>query len=701
MIFQSILRKLIPPQASPGEVDMRQRICIKKLRGLIVEQGQCANELLATTMNMEMMSLGYIMSAELLEAISTLSEEAVAELHESVISVLRQVRGADVKYKPMYPNFPQQVVDASYLELYRNAFLHYWTFGQWKPDYQERPRLKCFEHTQYTTLTLISESDFHSVFGQILRSNDSISEEDKSIVRWFVSNCPEVGAPTDIPFKENLCLLAALYLKDGRDIEPYINTATDVLRILTYLSDGDISLAENTKFKSMPRAQRRAFCAILEKVASEEDIKRHRKKWVRLFHCLHVGDYSPMLYELAKKARNNIRMDSFSSRVEAAIASNSSETLLELLEQRPSEFARRIDHLARSQGNQQEIMERFSGVADQVPTRILLQLLGHLSTRLTVTDKRIVFPKGNTQRAVIVDRPLEAMDREAHSSVTDTVLATLRHRFAELGPLGNVWVDPELIDCPIPSGQRSASEGLVSVARGTRLPLADYQTLRFFIYWIGEDIDLSATLHDAKFNYIGHVSYTALKSDRFQAYHSGDIVAAPAPQGASEFIDIAIDNASEMGARYLAMNVMVYSGPAFSKHAKCYAGWMGRQHPNSNEIYDPKTVEQKIDLLSNSRNCIPVVFDLKDRSAIWCDLATRSNAFHGGNNVESNKANIKDTLEAIITARGKLSLYELFWLHAEARGNLVKEKGEADIAFSLTGDVTPFDINRIATDFMA
>jgi hypothetical protein len=197
---------------------------------------------------------------------------------------------------------------------------------------------------------------------------------------------------------------------------------------------------------------------------------------------------------------------------------------------------------------------------------------------------------------------------------------------------------------------------------------------------------------------IEHISYTNLKSEKYQSCHSGDIVNGA--RGVSEFIDITIDPAVEYGARYVAMNVLVYSGPTFAEHKKCYAGWMTREKPKSKEIYDPKHVVQKIDLTSESRNCIPVVFDLVERKAIWADLTTGSSYHMWGNNVHSNRATIEETLEAIVDTNNKVSLYELFEMHAWARGEIVATKEEADTVFSLTEGITPYDVPLINSDFI-
>ena len=64
----------------------------------------------------------------------------------------------------------------------------------------------------------------------------------------------------------------------------------------------------------------------------------------------------------------------------------------------------------------------------------------------------------------------------------------LQKRFLSLDNLGKVYLDDRLIECPIPSQQRSASTDF-RAARGTRIPFGkEKDTLRFFTYWVGNDI---------------------------------------------------------------------------------------------------------------------------------------------------------------------------------------------------------------------
>lgn len=721
---------------------MKQKICLKKLNSILVENaGESYNPGLATTFVAAMMSYGYIPSRQLFDTLSSLSEDSISALYKEVIPHLANMKGADVKHKPMYPNFPKQVMEASYVELFRNAFLHYFTFGQWTPDYQKLPRDLAFENVKFRELGLAEKEELLQVFSNLVSSQESLSDEDKQYVQWFLDNEPGIVIPETIPYKETLCIIAAYYFrklptcsqsdlflqamqgKRGLELVPscrnrlqaLLRTATDVLRLATYLNGGDVSLSENTKFKSMPRIQRRLLAEILEKVATEEDIARHRNKWVRLFHTLHIGDYSDRLFALAKKPRNNERMETYVGKVQECIKASKLKEAVELLTQRPGEFARRLDHLFRlaankpnSQQSQISVVSSFLKVVDQVPTRVVTQLMGHFKNRVSENSERVVFPKGKTQHAMIIPS-LEILDKEPVNLLMAGLEATLWARFSQQEPLGKVWIDPLLKECPIPSQQRSASEGAISVARGTRLPIGDDKktTLRFFIYWKGRDIDLSASLHDENFKLIEHISYTHLRSSSYQACHSGDITWAP--EGASEFIDITMAPAAKMGARYVVMNVFVFSGPAFAEHEICYAGWMTRSQPNSNEIYEPTTVEQKVDLRANAKNAIPVVFDLVERKAIWTDLATGESRagwmnyrFPRGNNIENNRATIEQTLKAIVKANSKMSLYDLFQLHAKSRGTLVENQEEAETIFGFGPEskVTPYDLNVISSQFL-
>lgn len=687
-----------------------QDLAIRYRSGLLVELSTSASvseetRQLTLMFQAELMRLGYSMCRDLFNAVSRLTAPQIADLYREVVPMIWRLKGEDKTWRIFYPNFPKQVVKASDAELFWNAMTHYWSYGRWLPTYKVSKRLPKLEAVKFTELNLISEAEVMQIFTELLASNVSLSEVAIADLDWFLETYREElegFLPETIPFKEQLCRLVGFGVKEGIALGgSSAKTATDVLRVLCYLSDGDVSLAENCKFRSWTRAQRKLFATMLEEVVNADDIARHGERWKRAFHGLHIGDYAkiaPKTYALADQLRNG-KVETYLSKVERAIQSVDSEKLLALLGQRPGELARRMDHILRvlPETDAIDFIALFEKVAEKVDPRALLQLYGHIKTRSQNVTKRVVMPKGGEAKARVLTKTLYALPEYQVQAVKEAIQNALVKLFGEREPLGKVWIAPHLLRCPVPLAQRSASDSLVTVARGTRLPFGDKNTLRMFIWWKGCDVDLSAVFYDGGLKKVGQISYTQLRDSKFKACHSGDITHAP--KGAAEFIDVDIEHARAAGAKYIAMNVLDYTGKKFASYDECFAGWMTRDFPNANEVFDPKTVQQKVDLRSSTTLAAPVVFDLESREAVWLDLNARCGKARP-NNVESNAATLQDLIESSLLLSNKLSLYELFELHAIARGERVYAKEEADTVFSLDEGVTPFDINTIGAEYI-
>lgn len=148
-------------------------------------------------------------------------------------------------------------------------------------------------------------------------------------------------------------------------------------------------------------------------------------------------------------------------------------------------------------------------------------------------------------------------------------------------------------------------------------------------------------------------------------------------------------------------NVYSYSRQTFDKIPECFFGWMYRDYPESGEIFEPKLVENKIDLTSNSVIALPLFVDFKEMKAIWMDVALRSRPYWY-NNIEVNNSNVV-LISQGVERLNKPTLFDLFSLHALARGELVENADNADIKFGLdelTNDITPFDTEMILADYL-
>jgi hypothetical protein len=332
--------------------------------------------------------------------------------------------------------------------------------------------------------------------------------------------------------------------------------------------------------------------------------------------------------------------------------------------------------------------------------------MAHFENRTKQQAVRAFFPKGNVAKVCSVPNELPVLSEDVCRELVSACREALLARFAELEPLDNVYVDESLRHCLVPFSQRSASKALRTLVRGSRLPIPEGDTIRFFLWWKeGEvggkhtgrvDVDLSAVMYDAEWSYKEHISYTNLKSSKYRAAHSGDITSAP--NGACEFIDLDIPSILKYGGRYVIMSVLSYTGQAFCDMPECHAGWMMRQEPASKEVFAPRDVVDKVDLSADSRICVPVILDLQERQLIWADLALRSHP-HWVINVESNRRGFVEMGRAITTL-AKPDLHTLFSLHGEARGHLVDVVDDADTIFSMQEGITPFDFEEIIANFL-
>ena len=681
-------------------------------------------DILATILkNIE--SLGYTFSPALIECVASLPEAEASLFYSQLVRDLQRAIGSEtkqkVRYEPMYPNFPQQVMELPEAELYINAIVHYTGTAlgvRLLPQYAKKERPPLAEEFKLKIIDLGTEAELLEIFRNLLGANTSLSPQDKSDIIDLVSR-PELAEqllPETIGYKENLAFISALLLRYHPSplelVAPYFKTATDVLRLVTAMSDGDVSLAENTIFRKLKRPERRFILGLLEQCNSiAEDMLRDRERWLRVGEITHPFEYKkrfPQVAEAFDIIRNNKPFTTFNSLLERAFIESRWQDSIELLQTRPGEFARKLDFLLRNNQDKTKVIEAFQKVCNRVATPVLLQVIAHFEHRSEAPELRVFFPKGNVAKAYAIKNELPEIEVSICNEIVSICQEALKQRFAKLPSLGKVYVAPELKNFPVPFSQRSASKALQQLSRGSRLPIPTKDTMRFFIWWkegivngihIDDvDIDLSAVMYDADWNYLEHVSYTNLRSSKYQAVHSGDITSAP--EGASEFIDLNLPSILEYGGRYIVVSVLSFNGQPFCNLPECFAGWMNREDADKGHIYEPRTVEQKVDLTANTTVSIPAILDLEERKVIWADMSlSREPSWGRANNVEDNAKGMV-LIGKAMTNFNKPTLDKLFELHALARGEIVDSPETADTIFAVDTGITPYNIDTIAAQFL-
>ena len=673
-------------------------------------------------------SLGYTFSKELMEKLLCLEKDEAISFGKDLLSKLIVLKGADKEYNPMYPNFPEQVMEADEAELFLNAIIHYWTFGQVLPEYEKDARFPLVKNNRMTEIRPGTEDDLLEIFRNILSGNTSISEQDKRDIT-AIMNDPSMGRyeefiPEVIPQKENCALVCGIFLENGLShlIRPYMKTATDVLRFITAISGGDLSLTEKTIYRKMSRAERRLIMSLLSTCVNlVEDMFRYQGQWIRIGEIIHPSEFKNPVYNKVREAfdllRSNKKPLMFAGKVEESIKQGKMEDAAELLSKRPGEFARRLDKMLRDAEDKDEIIKTFDSIAEKVSAPVLLQVRQHFIERASEekNDLRVFFPKGKIAMAAGVDNSLPEIRDFYCRKVVDICRKALVRKFSEKEFLGKVYVSEELKDYIVPFSQRSAAASGKVLTRGSRIPMdPEANVIRSFIWWTNEpsadypegrrvDLDLSASVYDDNWNLISHVSYTNLRDHTNRVFHSGDIVDGGSSngKGAAEFIDFDVDRISKNG-RYVAIQVYSFSEIPFSDMANCRFGWMEREEALSGENFEPSTVQNVITPSAKSIVFIPAIFDCRERKMIWCDMSVSLDhtGRYFGNNLEGNTKNVNFVCYAM-TNISKPNMYDLAKMHAEARGIPVDKREDADIIFDVSAGtedegktvITPYDID--------
>lgn len=648
-------------------------------------------------------TLGFALSPELIKRIMSLPVKTFKEWAVEVLTVLKESKGDNFTYEPMYPNFPKQVAEASDAELFVNAFLHY--FGDMvgtriMPVYEKEERFPFYENTTLTVLNLAGDDIDANIVSNLLGAKVSFSEADKSLLEDLyldlsVKELNRILDEVEIPNKENFAHLAGIVRGNAEALEAVLlhaRTVTDILRVAAVFSEAHPSLKDKFKFGKFSRPERRAIVKALVSLNSNyaEDFNRNREMWKRFTERLHVSEFVSKDSELLKAlavVRSSGNLPGWGTKVESALSAGDFADSVKLLSQRPGEFARRLNHLLSNAASDEVefILDEFKKVSTKVSTTVLLQVMAYFRTLKNNPDRQFstLFTGGVKGSAFALPREKTILPESVCDAVLTIAGDALKAIYAERESLGKVFYDFDGSYNPVvPFGLRNTSEAFRVVGRGTRLPFDMDKVLRFFIHWKDQsdsrvDLDLSAVLLDEDFNEIATIAYYNLRE--MGAYHSGDITSAP--DGASEFIDVDCKKiqANYKNARYIAMTVHSYTHQQFSELDEVLAGFMSRKDANSGEVYEPKAVENAFTVNSSATAVTPLVFDLLEGKGIFTDVAINGRSV---NNAHATNRENKNVLRGLV-GKDVVTYNDVIAANLASRAELVESKDEADMVITL------------------
>ncbi len=377
-----------------------------------------------------------------------------------------------------------------------------------------------------------------------------------------------------------------------------------------------------------------------------------------------------------------LRAVTFSARVEQALGEKDTAGALALLARRPGELLRRLDHLLRLR-ELDALPEDFADVLrralPQAGPAPLLAALGRLRIRHLPTERRVFFPRGRVTHAYTLDDTRAPLSPAVTGEVCALLEAEAVRRLSAAPRVDLAVLDSALTGLAVPATERADTKALVSVPRGSTQPLPDGEVMRLFLHWTEPaktrvDLDLSVALYDENWEFAGLCDYTNLVYGERWAVHSGDLTSAPAPDGATEYVDLDLTSLGSRGVRYALPVVFSFNDIPFERLLDAFAGFMtlpSAAEEARDASYDPRTVRQRYDLVGDSRVHVPLLVDLRDRTFLWTDL--HLSAAEGYHNVYRHAADLgragRDLYQYF--ASGRTTLWDLTVWHAAARADEV------------------------------
>ncbi|MFJ8147056.1 hypothetical protein ACIQ6R_18550 [Streptomyces sp. NPDC096048] len=622
-------------------------------------------------------SVGFKLSAELLERLSGLSEAAVVHAAQRTLRTVGEMVGDHVRHNAYFIDFPANVPDTEEFwtrcvaEALGDAtsrenvltqlahgvldLLSLPAYGRYQHTYEEmlaaQDELIAAAGDRVTVLHLGRglDDELTDLYLALAGSTTPLGEDHLRDLEVLAERCALGPQPEAIPVRENRAVVNEARLGVGAGL--LLDTVTDVLRLACALSGGDVTLQEPTRFRKLSRPVRRGLLAGLDALiaanpAKLADVHAHREPFKRLGERLHPHEYPrwPHAADVFAVARGEKEARSFGSRLEQLLDDFDVPGAVRLLKSAPGRLFRALDLLLRIAADQEErdaVVAAAVEVAPEVSGRVVLSVREHFHNRERETGEPRVFVnrRGRAWAARDVRPAVPAADRDRLIAALD---AETRRR---LPAPGRLLIDPDVLDVALPLSGRATAAGFGVLPRGSVSEI-DGERLRFFVYWkeTGErtDYDLSALLLHSDYSTDSWLSYTALTA--VGGEHSGDVTEAP--DGASEFIELSLDR---VRSTFVVPQVNIYAGESFEEVEESFFGFMLREGEQKGRPFEPRTVRMKSELRGAGRVALPLVFRRGDDGrwrAKWLHLHLKGVSY--ANRVEENQVSVAKVVRALV-----------------------------------------------------
>jgi hypothetical protein len=616
-------------------VDLKARFLLDN--GLVQVDGAAADKpagyVMFGTVISNMVHYGYLPNKELYARLGQLDEAGLVAFWTSFKPVLEQATAADknVDRHIVYKNFPQEVLDMDRATYWMNQICIY--FGITSEDIadEEQSRDPLLEKQDLKVLQLADENSLKTAYDRLVGLPNKWTPEQTTYACDLMTGGgmrPDLGR---VPFKDNMVLLAVKAIEEG--IQLSTRSATDVMRLATVLC-GATTPDEKVKFK-LGRPKRRFLLSLLDNATDlEGDMARDKGRWKKLMVALRPGDYGNA-YKNVKQAYHNLyggQVRTFNSRIEVAIA-NKDENVLTLLQNRPGEFARRLQKLIGVFGG--KAIDSFESVAGQLKVIQLLKLARHFDT-IDNRKYRTVAPKGNWTKLRIQENEIQPRPR-LFRRVVKVAEEAIRTKVS--GKVAAVNLDPRVADVAL----QGNDSDLADYGRNTKFDIPENANfIRTASYWEAPGrgniwFDNGFNFFDRNWKSVGTICWnTNAHGGLDYAVFSGDPVSGGNSGGkACQMIDLYLDKAKAAGVRYAVWNLLAYSHIKFSDVQTVRGLLQWGEKPMSGKTFEPSRCQLSLEAGGDSLTKYIAIIDVVDRKVIYIDANLKGNVRSAATNAST------------------------------------------------------------------
>lgn len=518
----------------------------------------------------------------------------------------------DIKAKPMYPDFPNQVMAIDEAQFRLHQICHYFsTYGieylfgvdvkqGWLPDVEDTEKTESDATLiEAKTIGLISESErFIVPTKKILSKRERMSIPETEIVMEAVPHLSkEELASLEVPFKENLIEIFHHVMDSDMNSDIKVNVLSSVCQ-----HTGDVwkclefYIGKYKRYK-LSTSEKRTIVKIFESYPVEDFranlilSNKSARRIITLLEFLSYNSFSKS--HTHKKAvydlRNN-NLKSWNSMTRYLIDSKDSSTIA-FIGKRPGILLRMVNELLIKGFDAEEIKSTLIENASSLSMQTLVNVITFFE-----------FDEDRDENVVekIKDIFYSVMDEKMSKMETP-----LKNKKVFLGEK-NVLLDKSVFG-------KSEEGGYIRSGMAIKIP-ESIQNLRFFCYWNDKkriDIDLHAhgkTVEDKPVHIGWNDSFRRISDDgQPEVIFSGDITHS----NAAEYIDIAMNS---KGIKYMSFDIQSFTGVPFSNIETVYTGIMAvNARGEKVKLYDPKNCYFTHNLKGKHTNMLYGIIDVQNR----------------------------------------------------------------------------------------